>query len=174
MLKSRILHVIKEQWNSLLISLSVVHGEINIWQKNIFRRTFCSRKQKQKVVAVLSMWMFTRLSWNLLKETSSPSEYLFNNFDFEQVIAYMLPYFVESQTFKKENCALRSSCPEVFYKKLFLEISQNSQENTCAYNFTKKPQPTTLLKRDWHRCFPVNFGKFLGTLFLQNTSGGCL
>ena len=26
----------------------------------------------------------------------------------------------------------RSSCPEVFVKKVFLEISQNSQENTCA------------------------------------------
>ena len=25
-------------------------------------------------------------------------------------------------------------------------------------------------KRLWHRCFPVNFAKFLGTSFLQNTS----
>ena len=25
--------------------------------------------------------------------------------------------------------------------------------------------------RLWHRCFPVNFAKFLGTPFLQNTSG---
>ena len=29
----------------------------------------------------------------------------------------------------------RSSLPEVFYKKDFLEISQNSQENTCAKVF---------------------------------------
>ena len=36
-------------------------------------------------------------------------------------------------------------------------------------------QPTTLLKkRLWHRCFPVNFAKFLGTHFLQNTSGWLL
>ena len=27
---------------------------------------------------------------------------------------------------------IRSSCPEVFCKKVFSEISQNSQENTCA------------------------------------------
>ena len=33
-----------------------------------------------------------------------------------------------------------------FVKKVFLEISQNSQE-----------------KRPWHRCFPVNFAKFLRT-----------
>ena len=40
-------------------------------------------------------------------------------------------------------------------KMVFLEISQNSQENTWS---------TTLLKkRLWHRCFPVNFLKFLRT-----------
>ena len=34
--------------------------------------------------------------------------------------------------------------------------------------------PATLLKkRLWHRCFPVNFAKFLRTSFLQNTFGGC-
>ena len=32
--------------------------------------------------------------------------------------------------------------------------------------------PATLFKkRLWHRCFHVNFSKFLRTLFLQNTSG---
>ena len=30
---------------------------------------------------------------------------------------------------------------------------------------------TLLKKRLWHRCFPVNFTKFLRTPFLQNTSG---
>ena len=28
-----------------------------------------------------------------------------------------------------------------------------------------------LLKSFWHRCFPMNFAKFLKALFLQNTSG---
>ena len=55
-------------------------------------------------------------------------------------------------------------------KKMFLEISQNSQENTCARVFFKKIaglRPATLLKkRLWHRCFPVNFAKFLRTPFL--------
>ena len=32
-------------------------------------------------------------------------------------------------------------------------------------------RPATLLKKSlWHRCFPVNFAKFLRTPFLQNTS----
>ena len=44
-----------------------------------------------------------------------------------------------------------------FVKKVFLEISQNSQENTCA---------RVSFLRLWHRCFPVNFVKFLRTPFL--------
>ena len=43
-------------------------------------------------------------------------------------------------------------------KKVCLEILQNPQENTR--------RPATLLKkRLWHRCFPVNFVKFLRTPF---------
>ena len=42
-------------------------------------------------------------------------------------------------------------------EKVFLEISQNSQENTCArISFLIKLQ-----KRLWHRYFPVYFAKFL-------------
>ena len=36
-------------------------------------------------------------------------------------------------------------------------------------------RPVTLIKKClWHRCFPVNFAKFLRTYFLQNTSGRLL
>ena len=45
---------------------------------------------------------------------------------------------------------------------MFLKISQNSQENTCQSLFLNKVRPATLLKnRPWHRCFPLNFAKFL-------------
>ena len=53
-------------------------------------------------------------------------------------------------------------------KKVFLEILQNSQGNVWArVSFLIKLQaPITLLKkRLWHRCFPVNFTKFLRTTF---------
>ena len=50
-------------------------------------------------------------------------------------------------------------------KKVFLKISQNSQENTCARVFFNKGaglRPATLFKKGlWHRCFSVNFAKFL-------------
>ena len=53
-------------------------------------------------------------------------------------------------------------------KKVFLEISQNSWENTCARDsLLIKLQvlglrSATLFKKSlWHRCFPMNFAKHL-------------
>ena len=58
-------------------------------------------------------------------------------------------------------------------KKVFLEISQNSQENICVrVSFLIKlpaagRRPVTLSKkRLGHRCVPVNFAKFLRAPFL--------
>ena len=64
------------------------------------------------------------------------------------------------------NSSVRSSRPKVFCKKrVFLEISQNSQKNTCASFFFNKVaglRSATLLKKIlWHRYFPMNFAKFL-------------
>ena len=54
----------------------------------------------------------------------------------------------------------------MFYKKSVLKNSQNSLENTCARASFFSLRPATLLKkRLWHRCFHVNFVKFLKTLF---------
>ena len=52
---------------------------------------------------------------------------------------------------------------------MFLKISQN-----CArVSFLIKLQAWVLWKEKlWHRCFPVNFAKFLRTPFLWNTSDG--
>ena len=74
--------------------------------------------------------------------------------------------------FTKKN-TIYTLVPEAVFsrcsvKKVFLEISQNSQENTCArVSFLIKLQtPATLLKkRLWYRCLPVNFVKFLRTPF---------
>ena len=54
-------------------------------------------------------------------------------------------------------------------KKMFVEILKNSQENTCVRVFFLNK--VAGLK---HGYFPVNFGKFLRTSFLQNTSGELL
>ena len=60
-------------------------------------------------------------------------------------------------------------------KKVFLEILQNSRENTCARvtSVIKLQACNFIKKRLRHRCFPMNIAKFLRTLILQNISDGC-
>ena len=77
----------------------------------------------------------------------------------------------------------RSSCLERFYKKGVLEkysVLKNFTKFTGKHlcqslffnNVTGQGPPTLLKKSLWHRCFPVNFAKFLRTPILQNISGG--
>ena len=60
--------------------------------------------------------------------------------------------------------------------KKFCKI--NSQENTSArdsFQNVANLRPATLLKESfWHRCFPVNFAKFLRTPSFHNISGWLL
>ena len=59
---------------------------------------------------------------------------------------------------------VRSSHQRCSMKKGFLKNSQNSQEHTCA----------RIWETLWHRCFLVNFAKFLRIPFLQNNLGRLL
>ena len=74
----------------------------------------------------------------------------------------------------------RSSQRKCSEKRVLLNISQNSQENTCArIPFLIRLQACNFFKKLlWHRCFPVNYAKSLRIPFLQNTSArlfpGCL
>ena len=75
-------------------------------------------------------------------------------------------------------CTYRSSCPEVFCKKDVLRnFAKFTGKHLCQSFFFDKVAGLRLAillkKRPWRRCFPVNFAKFLKTLFLQNTSDGC-
>ena len=85
---------------------------------------------------------------------------------------------MRTKNFMNSSIIFRSSQQRCFVKKGVLEISQNSQESTCArVSFLIKLQvpPVTLLKkRLWHSCLPVNLAKFLRTPFSQNTSGRLL
>ena len=64
---------------------------------------------------------------------------------------------------------LQKQPPEVYYKKGVLKnFAKFRRKHLCL-------TPVTLLKkRPWHRCFPLNFAKFLRAPFLQNTSGRLL
>ena len=64
----------------------------------------------------------------------------------------------------------RSSFPEVFRRKGVLKNSANfTRKHLCQslfFNRVAGLMPATLLKkRLWHRCFPVNFSKFLKAPF---------
>ena len=71
----------------------------------------------------------------------------------------------------QNKTTIRSSRPEVFRKKGFLRnFAKFTGKHLCQSLFLNKVaglRPATLLKkRLWHRCFPVNFVKFLRTPFL--------
>ena len=60
----------------------------------------------------------------------------------------------------------------VLWKKMFLKISQISQENTCWILFLINLQALGLQffkKRLRHRCFPVNIAKLLRARILKNS-----
>ena len=73
---------------------------------------------------------------------------------------------------------VRSSLPEVFCKKgdlrNFVKCTEKHLCQSLFFNKVADLNPAILFKkRDWHKCFTVNFTKFLRTPFLQNTSSGC-
>ena len=62
-------------------------------------------------------------------------------------------------------------------KRVFRNFSAFTGKHLCQSPFSNRvrPHPATLLKKGlWHCCFLVNFAKFLGIPFLQNTSGWVL
>ena len=59
--------------------------------------------------------------------------------------------------------------PEVFYKKMFLNISQNSQENTCASLFFNKVAGNFIKKETLVQVFSCEFSKiFKNTFFTEH------
>ena len=74
---------------------------------------------------------------------------------------------------------LQKQPPEVFYRKAVLKnFAKFTGTHLCQSLFFNKVADlrtaTLLQKRLWHRCFPVNFAKFLRKPFSQNTSGRLL
>ena len=69
------------------------------------------------------------------------------------------------------------TAPEVFYKKgVHRNFTKFTGKHLCqSIFFNKVAGHCNFIKMKlWHRCFPMNFAKFLRTPFLQNTSGRLL
>ena len=71
---------------------------------------------------------------------------------------------------------ITEAATNVFYEEGALKsFTRFTGKHLCQSLFFNKTGSATLLKkRIWHRCFPVNFVKFLRIPFLQNTSGRVL
>ena len=105
---------------------------------------------------------------------------LMGNRDFILVTKQHFLFFVnnlDSLMRQRSIITSRSNRPEVFCKKVVRNFAKFTGKHLCQspiFNKVAGLRPPTLLKKIlWHRCFPVNFAKFLRTPFLQNTYGDC-
>ena len=89
-----------------------------------------------------------------------------------QVFCYRLDFFFCGATLRSihRRCSVRKGVLGNFARFTGKHLCQSVFLNQVA---GLRPA-ISLKKRLWHRCFPMNFAKFLKTLFLQNTSGRLL
>ena len=92
-------------------------------------------------------------------------------------MAPMAPVSIFSLNLKENQ--LRSSHQTCFMKRVVLRnFAKFTGKHLCQSPFFNKVAglgPVTLLKKGlWHRCFPVDFAKFVRAPFWQNTSGRLL
>ena len=125
------------------------------------------------VTNILIVWVIVRFNWYGVWFVSVVFRFLFLFF-LKHFMTLCVNIFKEqyifdgkiekSHWFKKTTEAVVQRCS---VKKVLLEISKKSQENACArVSFLIKLRPANLWKkRLWHRCFAVNFLKFLRTPF---------
>ena len=79
------------------------------------------------------------------------------------------PVFVPPRN-SRQRCSVNKGVSIKFKK-----IHKKTSVSESLFNQVVGLRSATLLKeRLWHRCFPVNFAKFLRTSFLRNTSGRLL
>ena len=89
-----------------------------------------------------------------------------------QVFCYRLDFFFCGATLRSihRRCSVRKGVLGNFARFTGKHLCQSVFLNQVA---GLRPA-ISLKKRLWHRCFPMNFAKFLKTPFLQNTSGRLL
>ena len=88
----------------------------------------------------------------------------------------LFPFFLRKRRFSFLSC--RSSRLEVFCKigvlRNFVKFTGKHLCQSLFFNRLAGLRPATLLKkRLWHRCFPVNFTKFLKTPFYRTPPDDC-
>ena len=125
------------------------------------KRNLCYHKMVRKVNAILCSVCY----YKVVPKYYQDYKY-FKNCTKKQVSKYGACITLwRVTTFKFFLATNRSSRLEVFYKKSVL-ILQNWLPESLFNKVSGLMSATLLKKRLWHRCFPVNFPKFLRTLIL--------
>ena len=104
------------------------------------------------------VWFFTK---NLLMQW----------YEFKKSLKHRFMVETYHKTSMKLSCISREAATRgVLWKKLFIKISQYSQENNCVgVSFNKVVQVCNFIKkRLQHRCFPWNIVKFFRIPILKN------
>ena len=81
---------------------------------------------KQLLHHIIFLWLHFYFLWRTCSKSREKKLRCFESLLFAvELLAYSAVVCIVTLCFQKQP-------PEVFYKKVFLEISQNSQENTCT------------------------------------------
>ena len=140
----------------------------------IFMKVVAVRRRKWKVFQKQTFRLTSTITLLLRCSTEKQTLYKYQNNSlyfshfFSNFLSFDSSVFIFSVFCISSNN--RSSYRRCSEKKVFLEILQNLQENTCArvsfFNKSCTPQGCNFIKKSiWRRRFPVR------TPFLQNTLG---
>ena len=144
----------------LFVSLQLVYRS---YREGIWCYQKLSRGSEHNQFQILQAWFPnlsvtpSEVSSSIVLFSSLKQNSLTNNSCFPSSGSNMhscMPHSVDMSTWKLSLSLIRNSHRMCSIKKLFLELQQNSQENTCArLYFLKK-------KRLWDRYCPEEFAKF--------------
>ena len=106
-------------------------------------------------------WNNTAIHQKVLKETNE-----------ESISSTLILVILQSIDWIKLNLLPLDTYQKKFW---YVQAVAGGFRQSPFFNKIAGLRPATLLKkRLWHKCFPVNFAKFLRTPFLQNSSGRLL
>ena len=134
-----------------------IHARLPLWKLFSYLLIDCPHSILDIIHDVrLEVWQFWKSS----------------NLRYSKVFQNEFLYWKYYKTFQKQP-------REMFYKKVvltnFAKFTGKHLSHSFFFNKVAGLSPATLFKKRLrHRCFPMNFAKFLRTPFLQNISGRLL
>ena len=149
----------------LFVCFAPLSGNNQGWSYSFVTKRFVwvGVVEKTWLLALRNDWMVTKRNHFHYKETTSIMINGFHN-------ANWLP-LASTKKNGARSSHQRCSMKNVVLRN-FTKFTKQYLRQSLFFNKVADLGSVTLLKKKlWHRCFPVNFAKFLRKPFLQNTSG---